>query len=253
MRTLVVETPEGVDLTFEVAGAGSRFGAGLVDSLLFALGWATLTALAYLAASFDPTGQASFVTGLVAGGAILALIGYHTLFPIFWAGQTPGKRLFGIRVARADGYPAASFQMLMRSLFWPLEAILTLSLPLPMVLMTLTERGQRLGDLVGGTTVLRDPRPEAGGEPLPDKTWSELQRRELALVPALAARIDDEEYELLRDVLARRGTEGEARVALLRSTANYFAERLGLDFGEKPGHRLAELFLYLREMRSRRL
>ena len=67
MPELVVETPEGVSLRYEVAGAGSRTAAGLIDLSIFLVSFVVIfLGLAFVLA-FDPTGASGFFLGLVAG------------------------------------------------------------------------------------------------------------------------------------------------------------------------------------------
>ena len=119
--------------------------------------------------------------------------------------------------------------------------------------MVVSRHDQRLGDLVAGTLVVRDPRPPSGGEPYARESWSELSTRRLELSPAVAARFGNEDLALLRELLARRGLDPRAREALLLDAGRRFARRLAT---EPPGRAsealelLRELFLYLRENRG---
>ncbi len=247
---LVVETPEGSALRYEIAGAGTRTVAAAVDLLL----WATVMLSA--AALFLVTGLGASVV-LVASAVIVSLVLYSFLFAALWSGRTPGKALVGIRVLDEDGFPASSGQHFLRALFFPLEAVaLAFPVPLAVALVAATPRRQRLGDLVAGTLVLREPRVEESAEPYPNETWSGLEKLLLALVPAHAARFDGEDLEFLRALLARREIDARARARLMRSAARHYAERLdlaGSDF-DAPRARafLRELFLFLREMRASR-
>src|SRR5690349_7121952 len=103
MTSLIVETTEGVRLRREIAGAGSRLAAGLLDGLLLAAGYLLLLALALLLTMADPSGLSGLVIGVLAGGAVLIVIGYHVVFHLAWQGRTPGKAVLGLRVVSADG------------------------------------------------------------------------------------------------------------------------------------------------------
>jgi uncharacterized RDD family membrane protein YckC len=67
-------------------------------------------------------------------------------------GQTLGKRLMKIRVARADGTPLDSGRVAVRTLLRPIDAIGCYLLGLVVMLAT-GQRRQRLGDLAAGTVV----------------------------------------------------------------------------------------------------
>ncbi len=249
MSELVVETPEGVALRYEIAGAGTRILAAAVDGFLWAFGLFGLSLL-LLAVGLGPS------IFLVASGAIVALVLYSFLFSVLWDGRTPGKFLVGVRVCDEQGFSARPTQHLLRALFVPLESlVLAFPLPLVWVLLAATPRHQRLGDLVAGTLVLRDRERALPPEPAASLRWSELPRRALRLGPVHAARFDGEDLAYLRDLLTRIDLERGARERLHRRTARLYAERLGLPAREWSALEarafLRELFLFLREMRGR--
>ena len=105
VTTLHVETSEGVELRVDVAGPGSRWAAAFLDFVIvFFLLLAMLFVLA-VARAFDPTRTTQFLIGLYLGGVVLLVLGYFAAFHAFGNGQTPGKRVFGIRVVSIDGQP----------------------------------------------------------------------------------------------------------------------------------------------------
>jgi uncharacterized RDD family membrane protein YckC len=204
MSELLVETPEGVCLRFEIAGAGTRLLAAAVDGLLWVLGMSALALFLGLI-GLGPG------TALLAGGAVLLLVLYSFLFPVLWNGRTPGKVVMGIRTSDEQGFPARAAQHFLRSLFVPFEAIITVPIPLVWILIAATPRHQRLGDLVAGTLVLRERGARAPAEPVPRARWSTLERRTLALEPSTARAFDGRDLGFLRQLLSRTDLEPEAR------------------------------------------
>ena len=253
MATLTVQTPEGLTLRVEIAGAGSRFGAALLDGLLFALGYVTLAMLLLIIAQADVSGTSRVLLGVLAVGLLLSMMIYLLLFHVLWNGQTPGKRAFGLRVSGADGYPPTTLQHVLRMLLWPIDVLLPLPVPfgiLGIVVICLTERRQRIGDLVAGTLVLRERPPPDRTEPFSDLSYSTLERRTLALDPGMAARFDAADLELLRDLWTRKGISHEERRRLFITTARDYSKRLGLSEFDDARVVLKELFLFLREARG---
>ena len=249
MPELVVETPEGVALRFEIAGAGTGATAALIDVLV-------LGGTLFLAALLLFTLGLGMSVVLIGSGIVVAIVAYFFLFSVFWGGRTPGKFLLGVRVVDEGGLPARPAQHLLRSLFFPLEAlVLAAPLPLALMLVAATPRRQRFGDLVAGTLVLREPEREAPREPFARERWSALEHRSLGLVPAHASRFGPEDLSYLRELLARTGLDPRARSKLLRSSARHYAERLEraeLEFDSARAYAfLRELFLFLRETRTR--
>jgi uncharacterized RDD family membrane protein YckC len=243
---LAIETPEGVVLRHELAGPGTRILAAALDGLVF--GFAFLTALLVL-----PLLGLWFGSVLIGSGAVLLLVAYSFLFPYFLDGRTPGKLWTGIRVCDAQGFVPRPAQLFLRSLFVPLEAALLFPVPLTWILVALTPRRQRLGDLAAGTVVLRERGRRAPPEPVPRLTWSGLQRRAFALDPAAVRELSGADLGFLRELLTRTELDLRARQRLRLRAARHFAARLGLERDFTPEEALGflrELFLLLRELRS---
>lgn len=193
-RHLAVETPEHVVLDYEVAGLGSRAAAALVDQALVLLLLAAVRMLAMLGA------RAGLTPGSL-GPAVLLLVGfgiwygYFIFFEALRQGQTPGKRLVGLRVVMATGHAVTTGAAVVRNLLRTADF-----LPPPYLLgaalVALHPRSRRLGDLVAGTVVVRD-RPQDA--PSPRAAVS-------AAVELTAPLLTDEEYALVQQAMARLDT-----------------------------------------------
>src|SRR5438105_100973 len=119
-----VLTPERVSLQYAIAGVGSRGAAAIVDTALQALilmvVFAGVVAAAALAASpvglLLPTGRAgaTIVVAVLVLAIFVVTSGYFMLWEILWNGQTPGKRLVGLRVIRENGYPLRPVDAIIR-------------------------------------------------------------------------------------------------------------------------------------------
>ncbi len=159
------ETPENVVVSYPIAGGGTRFLAWLVDELVVWVGTA-LVAVALLILSiafslfeqqlnmFDPASGPQ--AGLYAVGAILVLVTFGAVLYFFVSellleGTTLGKRLFGLRVVKANGFSLDAMSLLIRNLFRLVDHLPPLWI-IPMV----SRSTQRSGDLVAGTLVVQD-------------------------------------------------------------------------------------------------
>lgn len=159
---LTIETPEQIALEFPLAGVGSRFLALAVDTLIqialglvvVAFGFAALLSRVLTAGGFAD-GSSVWGLGIVVLLAFSVFYAYFAAFEIFWRGQTPGKRVMGLRVISASGRPMTPFQALLRNLLRIVD-----SLPgmyaIGIVSVLVTARNQRLGDLAAGTVVVRE-------------------------------------------------------------------------------------------------
>jgi uncharacterized RDD family membrane protein YckC len=86
---------------------------------------------------------------------LLVLVIYSAIGELFW-GKTFGKALLRIRVVDRKGEHPAAWRVIVRNLLKVFELIHFLILLIPMVLMMVTGKQQRLGDLAAGTFVIID-------------------------------------------------------------------------------------------------
>ena len=151
-----VETPEHVDVHFELAGIGSRLAAALLDLLLM------LLALLILALVFDAVVEQ---TGKTARGWLAALMlllvffvvwGYFTLFEALNGGRTPGKQALGIRVVMDTGRPITPAAAVVRNLVRILDTYFVPPLLPALLTIFLHRSNKRPGDIAAGTIVVRD-------------------------------------------------------------------------------------------------
>jgi hypothetical protein len=125
-----------------------------------------------------------------------------------WNGQTVGKRRAGLRVIGADGEPARFTAVLIRNLLRVVD-FLPGWYAIGVVMISVTPRSQRLGDLAAGTYVVRAPRPrldwlslrtlEPSGSP--GATSRQTGDREVRSI-----RISGESQRLVREFVARERT-----------------------------------------------
>lgn len=168
-----LETPEQIELTFDVAGLGSRSIAALVDTLVQGIVLlALLVAGAFVAGfagGFTRAISFRYSVGSTTEAVVLAVVvvvafivvwGYYIFFEMAWNGQTPGKRAANIRVLTTRGQPITLAQALIRNLVRIVD-FLPGSYMLGSVVILLNRRSQRLGDLAAGTIVVKERRQEA--------------------------------------------------------------------------------------------
>jgi uncharacterized RDD family membrane protein YckC len=162
---LAVETPENVVFGYDVAGIGSRFLAALVDSLIIVAALVVVNLAGALIANYfirplfdDDDAVTAWLIGAAGLLAFAVLWGYYMFFELVWNGQSPGKRLAGLRVIRADGTPITLTESIIRNLV-RLVDFLPGYYGLGVVVMFIDGRSRRLGDLAAGTLVVRDRGP----------------------------------------------------------------------------------------------
>jgi uncharacterized RDD family membrane protein YckC len=214
---LEVETADHVVLRYDLAGGGNRGFAALVDFIIASfLGFGVLTATALLAAAFGPAVVTTF-GGVIALLGLLAIWLYFIVLEWMWNGQTIGKRVFGLRVIGGDGAPAGFVAVLVRNLGRIID-FLPGFYGLGLLVIVLSPRSQRLGDMAAGTYVVRAPQPRldyfslrtvtplgAGTAVTTRRLPGEAQRlvrefvaREASLAPADRARVAKQLADRLR-------------------------------------------------------
>ncbi|HEX4744167.1 MAG TPA: RDD family protein [Candidatus Limnocylindria bacterium] len=151
---LEVVTSDHVVLRYDLAGAGNRGFAALLDFVIATVlttGWITAWSVVV-----EATG--GVVLGIVLFTAVLFGWAYFILLEWLWNGQTVGKRVFGLRVIDEGGSPARFFAVFVRNLIRVVDFLPGLY-GVGLVSIVLSSRSQRLGDLAAGTFVVRARRP----------------------------------------------------------------------------------------------
>lgn len=215
-----VASPERVAMSLPVAGIGYRSLAYLVDLTLIITFWVLL----YFLYALTGPDVVKVVGNLSTVARVTAALGlfffqwvYWTASEVLWRGQTPGKRLLGIRVVKADGSPIGVFESAVRNLLRVVD-FLPFAYGLGAIVMLFDPRHRRLGDLAAGTLTLREEAIDLS---------SYLAK---AAVPAAAPTrpLTAAEQELLRSFAARaQSLEPAAREKL----AAQLRERYGVDPG----------------------
>jgi uncharacterized membrane protein SpoIIM required for sporulation/uncharacterized RDD family membrane protein YckC len=245
-----VETPEHVDVQFELAGVGSRMAAGLLDLLLLIL--------ALLALWIGGTWVVeSLVSGpgtrgwLSAGIIILTFCfiwGYFTLFEAVNGGRTPGKQALGIRVVMDTGRSLTTPAAVVRNLVRVIDCYLPIPVAPALLSMFLHPSNKRPGDMAAGTIVVRDhPTDWSLGATLPVAEETAAEPLE-AGPPELA----EEEFRLLDRFLGRiNDLTPEVQVRITTDLVRRFEPRIPRRTGDLQAYLVAVFADEQRKRRSR--
>lgn len=214
MDTLRLDTAHHVPITIEVAGLAERILAALIDVVVMAI--YIFIAVFVLAAASAP----SWLFGLLLGLPVLL---YHPLCEIVLEGRTVGKDIMRVRVARLDGSPPGAGAAMARWLIGLVEITMTSGL-VAMGAILFGRTGQRLGDRVAGTAVVRN-RPEAAR---PDAARRRLDES-LVVFPE-AAYLAPADAAVVRDVVAQLHAMGRTGRAerLAQRTKAVVEQKLGI-------------------------
>jgi uncharacterized membrane protein SpoIIM required for sporulation/uncharacterized RDD family membrane protein YckC len=247
-QTVDVETPELVLLSYSIAGVGSRVLAAVTD---FVICLVVLFVLAMALVALAPRTPSADLASTSWAAAILILLqfalfwGYYVLFEGLMDGQTPGKRIHRLRVVREGGFSVGFATSAVRNLVRILDMQ-----PIAFYLVGLgsiltTKRGQRLGDLVAGTIVVREAIREAPRATIRDESPLAAEGSR-----ALQTALSEDEFRVLDRFLERSPTLEPLRRAMLAGQlAERFAAAIPEEDGRPPMPRLIEL--HEREQRAR--
>jgi uncharacterized RDD family membrane protein YckC len=144
MPTINVRTTQNVLINYQVAGVWDRILAFFIDGLIF---------VAYLILAFFLLAASNLLTDWLWILIYLPVFFYNLAFEILMNGQTPGKRATDLKVVRLDGNSPTIANYILRFVLWPVDVLFMGSVAITFIL--LTPFGQRLGDLAGGTTVVK--------------------------------------------------------------------------------------------------
>jgi uncharacterized RDD family membrane protein YckC len=155
---LTIDTPEQVALELPLAGIGSRSLACIIDSLIQIVLALLIFLISYGLSLVFPE-SSDLIKNIELAVIILVIFfifwGYYPLFEIIWNGQTPGKRIAGIRVIKDSGRPITPVESIGRNLVRIID-FLPIFYAIGLLCMMLNKRNKRLGDFVAGTLLIHD-------------------------------------------------------------------------------------------------
>lgn len=146
MQTVRVRTTQNVFIDYPTASIGDRILAHLIDRLIL-----VLYSVAIVALLLNAEAEIWYLWLLLLGFPWLF---FNLAFEIFMNGQSPGKQVMKAKVVRLDGTPPTIGDYLLRWIFSFLDYYI-LSGAVAVVIIAMGGRGQRLGDIVAGTAVVK--------------------------------------------------------------------------------------------------
>jgi uncharacterized RDD family membrane protein YckC len=214
-----IETPEGVELHLRAAGPVARALAYSIDLLLRG---AVLFVLSIVLS----------VTGRFGMGVFMIVIFlmewfYPVLFEVYRNGETPGKRMFGLRVVNDNGTPVGWGPSLVRNLLRAVDFMPSFY-AFGLVSMLLNRDFKRLGDLAAGTIVVYQERaalkvniPDVPAI-APPLGLNLAEQRAVITFAERSQRLTDVRSEELADLLTPlTGVDGRAGIQRLYQMANW--------------------------------
>jgi uncharacterized RDD family membrane protein YckC len=187
MQRVGIRTTQNVLIDYEVASLGERIGAYLLDGIMLL---AYLFILGYI--NIEVYQLPLYVNIILA----LPFFLYHLICEVFFNGQSLAKRQLHIKVVRLDGTSPSLGSYLLRWVLRPVDFLLYGSVAILCILIG--GKGQRLGDIAAGTTVVKYQKDSISQ--VPPVYMPDLPEDYVVHFPQVN-RLTDEDIALIRETL----------------------------------------------------
>ncbi len=149
MATISITTPQNIELEYDLASLGERILGRIIDGLVIA-GYVGLIIAAFSLGNYwEANGLPIIITFLC-----LPVVFYDLVSEILLNGQSVGKKAMGIKVISLNGDQASTGQYMIRWLFRLVDFSISGSL-VALITVAATEKHQRVGDIIAGTTLVK--------------------------------------------------------------------------------------------------
>lgn len=214
-KKIEISTAHNIVVYAELAGLGERIMATIIDFLI-------MGAICYIVATlFDSLGLALVTETLV----FLILVFYHLLMELFNNGRSVGKMALGLKVVNGKGKSPNLEEALHRWTFRPLDVVFSIG-TLAALSITSSPRNQRLGDLMGGCTVVKTSKKSK----IDFSRIEEIQKRERNVKYKKVTAFSDKDMLLVKDAITRsKKFRNQSTKKVAATLSSKIAKTLDLD------------------------
>lgn len=151
MNTISITTTQNIEVEYELANAGERILGRILDGILLA---AYLMVIIFIVIGASQVFTYFERVGWMMILFMLPIVFYDLACEILFNGQSLGKKIMGIKVISLSGGQPTLSQYFNRWLFRLVDFSFSFSL-CALIMVLVTEKRQRLGDLIAGTTLVK--------------------------------------------------------------------------------------------------
>lgn len=187
MATISITTTQNIELEYDLAGLGQRIAATLIDLVI--MGAYFFIMLSILSNVTGMGGWAYFL-------CFMPIYFYTLLCESFLNGQTVGKMALSVKAISLNGNQPTFSQYIIRWLFRLVDLWITSFLG-AIVSIAVTEKQQRIGDLVAGTTVVSIKAKTALSQTL----YAPVAENNYKAVYPEVINLSDKDMQLIKEVL----------------------------------------------------
>lgn len=148
METIKIQTTQNVDIEYTVASVGERIISMFLDYTFMLVYILVLRIFIPITFNIDDANALLILL-------MIPVFFYSLILESFFNGQSFGKMIFKLKVVKADGAQPSFGNYLLRWIFRIIEGIGAFFGVVAIITIIINGKGQRLGDIAGGTTVIR--------------------------------------------------------------------------------------------------
>lgn len=152
-KSIEITTTQNVTIEYELARLRERGLAWLLDIVLVLVGYFIFLQLVRSIAGDEILAGGGW-TMIIVLFPFLAYFLYNIMFEVWNIGQTPGKMALGIKVVRLDGKDPEWSDVVLRAVLHLVDSLFSFSV-IGALLIKITTKSQRLGDIAANTTVIK--------------------------------------------------------------------------------------------------
>ncbi|MEJ7768546.1 MAG: RDD family protein [Chitinophagaceae bacterium] len=201
MNTIKVTTTQNIEIEYELASLGERILGYLIDRLILCAYLFVILMVLYNGNLFEKVGWIPYLFFLPA-------LLYDLVSEILMNGQSVGKKVMNMKVISLDGAQASIAQYLIRWVFRLVDFSGTFNV-CAIITVAVTERKQRVGDLVAGTTLIKTtPRTN-----FQQTSYTPTPAANYTVTFPEVANLADKDMQLIQEVILRVNTTGNTALA----------------------------------------
>lgn len=215
MDHLNIETSHHVQIDYPPAGIGARIGAFLIDAFIMGI---------YLLFAFTVVLESMTENIWLMITAMFPALFYHLVLELLLDGQSFGKKAWDIKVIKTDGTPATFGSYLLRWIFRLIEITASTGM-IAFFAIIFNGKGQRLGDMAAGTTVVKTKKKTD----LSDTLYADIEE---GYTPTYseASILTDNDISVVKEVLNEGNQyENQTYEVMLLKTRNAIQQKMGID------------------------
>ena len=195
-----IKTAQNVNIKYRLATVGDRL-LGYIIDIIVIIAYGMILGL--LSAKLS-------ISTYIIVPLMIPIAFFSFLFEKFNEGQSPGKKVMNIRVVSMDGNPLTTGTLLLRWLFRMVDIYLVSGI-VAILAIALGEKGQRIGDMVANSTVIK----LVNENELRDTAYKKV-RPNYSVVYTNANVLDVKDIGIIKEVLRNYSDD---RFALIKTVA----------------------------------